>query len=273
MKKLVVIIVVLICLGGIVSCPSFRSFISGAQQDSIVDQSRDTTEEVVQTQAEINGAAIKGSMEYRDSIDKEYQKLLLALPQYKKELNKEDSLWLLYMAAARKGAEYVDCGSSTPMYVADVLNQATRLREASFRNLMLHLKGMAISKSNTTFSAQIIAEAYSAFIKAVGEDEYMEQKNEYIKALLKEQYCWNKWMDYRDALSKSLPQDIREGYDECTNLTMRTKLLQLKNQNQGLGLASDEMIECLLSDECSDYELLEYPGFNVVWKKHSGNTN
>ena len=118
----------------------------------------------------------------------------------------------------------------------------------------------------------MIAEAYSVFIKAVDEDD-MEQKNEYIIALRNEQGCWNKWMGYRERLSKNLPQDIREGYDECTNLTMRTKLIQLKNQNQGLGLASDEMIECLLPDDCSDKALLEYPCFNVVWKKHRGDTN
>lgn len=272
MKKFIIFIVVLICLGWMVSCPSIRSIVSGAQQDSVADQSRDTTEEVVQTQAEINEAAIKESMGYRDSIDKEYHKLLSALPQYKKELNKENSFWLQYLDAVRKGAEYVDYGSSTPMYVADALNQAIRLREASFHNLMLHLKGVAISKSKTIFSAQMIAEAYSAFIKAVDEDD-MEQKNEYIIALRNEQGCWNKWMGYRERLSKNLPQDIREGYDECTNLTMRTKLIQLKNQNEGLGLASDEMIECLLPDDCSDKALLEYPCFNVVWKKHRGDTN
>ena len=54
---------------------------------------------------------------------------------------------------------------------------------------------------------------------------------------------------------------------------MRTKLLQLKNQNQGLGLINDYIDSCLLPDSCSDKELLDYPGFNVVLKRNSDDLN
>ena len=74
---------VLICLGWIGSCPSLRSIVSGTQQDSVVDHLRDTTEGTFQTQTEINEAVSKESADYNDSIEKEYQKLLLVLPQYK----------------------------------------------------------------------------------------------------------------------------------------------------------------------------------------------
>lgn len=268
MKKFIIIIVVLICMGWMVSCPSFRSVVSGTQQDSVMAQSGDTTEETFQTQAEINEAVSKEYADYNDSVEKEYERLPLVLPQYKNEFVKERGLWQQYQDAVREVAGYGDHGSSTPMFVADVMNQGVKLREESFHNLMLHLRGKTISKSKTIFSGKMIAEAYAAFIKSIGEDEYMEQKDECIKALRKEQECWNRWINYRGEFSKLMPKEMKEAYDECTNLTMRAKLLQLKNQNQGLGLISGDIMECLLPDDCSDDALLEYPGFNVVWKKY-----
>jgi hypothetical protein len=273
MKKniiITIILVVLICQGCLIGCsPSGKKVDSSSQkEDSVVNQSSDMEEETVQTQAEINEAAIDESSDYNESVEKEYQKLLLALPQYKNELGKETSLWQQYQDAVLKVAGYGDHGSSTPMFVADMTNQGEQLREVAFHNLMLHLNGKAISKSKTTFSGKMIAEAYTAFVEAISEDEFMEQKDECIKALRKEQECWNRWMNYRGEVSKKLPKDIKEVYDECTNLTMRLKLLQLKNQNQGLGMVSDETLHCLLPDDCSDKALLEYPGFNVVWKNN-----
>ncbi|MBQ6101629.1 MAG: hypothetical protein IJL04_04975, partial [Bacteroidales bacterium] len=84
---------------------------------------------------------------------------------------------------------------------------------------------------------------------------------------------WDEWMSYRKTVSQSLPKDLRKIYDGCTNLTMRTKLHQLKNQNAGLGLMSDDVSDCLLPDSCSDKALLEYPGLNVVLEKHSEDLN
>ena len=69
-------------------------------------------------------------------------------------------------------------------------------------------------------------------------------------------------------ISKELPDEIKQCYDNCTNMVKRTKLLQLKNQNQGLGMTSGEIIDCLLPEGCSDKALLNYPGFDVVWAKH-----
>ena len=80
-------------------------------------------------------------------------------------------------------------------------------------------------------------------------------------------------MSYRKTVSQSLPEDLRKIYDGCTNLTKRTKLHQLKNQNAGLGLMSDDVSDCLLPDSCSDKALLNYPGLNVVLEKHSEDLN
>ena len=72
-------------------------------------------------------------------------------------------------------------------------------------------------------------------------------------------------MECREVVSQKLTDELRTVYDGCTNQMMRTKLLQLKNQNQALGLISGDVLECALPDDCSDKELLEYPGFDKVW--------
>ena len=56
-------------------------------------------------------------------------------------------------------------------------------------------------------------------------------------------------------------------------MVKRFKLLQLKNQNQALGMCGHEVAECVLPEDCSDKVLLEYPGFDIVWAKHCEDTN
>lgn len=116
----------------------------------------------------------------------------------------------------------------------------------------------------------MIADAYTSFMNAgmdVESDDIKMQKR-YKASVRKEQKCWNEWMACRESISKKLPDNLRKIYDGCTNMTMRTKLLQLKNQNRNLGMTSGEMLKCALPDNCSDKTLLEYPGFDKVWKKH-----
>lgn len=280
MKNLSILIAALFCLGLNVGCSSNEksstsqeSFAAGNEDsdvaanivDSDVVIGIDSDEYVYQTQAEINEASGEACVYYQDSIENEFEQLLLALPQFKEEFKTEKVLWDNYQDATKGVAACGDHGSSTPLYVADVLDQGVRLLEMSFQQLLLHLKGKAHSHSKTMFSSRMIDNAYSAFVDAVSNDKYMDQKEECIKALRHEQDCWNKWIQHRDRVSKKLPNDIRTAYDECTNLTKRTKLLQLKNQNQGLGVTSGDILECVLPDGCSDKELLEYPGFDKVW--------
>ena len=119
----------------------------------------------------------------------------------------------------------------------------------------------------------MIKDSYSSFIKAVGEDEYIDNKSQYQEALRKEQSCWDKWMETREIISNKLDEDTRRYYDECTNLVRRVKLLQVKNQNQALGMTGHEALDCILPDDCSDKALLEYPGFDKIWAKHDENSD
>ena len=224
-------------------------------------------------QRELNELFENWMLEYNDSIEKEFQALLTALPQYKESFDKENKDWVEYQKSAREVAGCESHGSSTPMFIADVLNQGIKLRETSFHNLLLHVRGKKVPFSKTTFTLKMIKDSYSSFIKAVGEDEYIDNKSQYQEALRKEQSCWDKWMETREIISNKLDEDTRRYYDECTNLVRRVKLLQVKNQNQALGMTGHEALDCILPDDCSDKALLEYPGFDKIWAKHCENTD
>lgn len=234
---------------------------------------KESEDNVYQSQAELNQIHGQWSLEYNDSIEKEFQKLITMMSEYRNELNREAYVWKKYQKAVREVADCEDHGSSTPMFVDDVLNQGISLREVSFSKLILHLKGKGVLFSKTIFTSSMITDAYSVFIEAVGENEYNEYKTQYQEALRNEQKCWNEWMYYRALLSQNLPSDIKRYYDNCTNMVKRTKLLQLKNQNQALGVCGHEVIDCVLPDNCSDKALLNYPGFDKVWAKHCENTD
>ena len=122
----------------------------------------------------------------------------------------------------------------------------------------------------------MIEDAYKAFFDEATDnwynpytDDSKEGLEEYQATASNERKMWNEWMKYRTIVAKALPKELREVYNGCTNLMMRTKLHQLKNQNAGLGLMGSDVSDCLLPDSCSDKALLDYPGLNVVLEKHS----
>lgn len=157
------------------------------------------------------------------------------------------------------------------MYVSAVLSQGTQIRGVPQHYLYLHAQGKNIPYSKTIFSPKMIADAYSAYITAVGKDEYIEQKTKYQESLRKEQKNWNELLECRKKTSLLLTDDIKKVYDIGTNQMLRTKLYQLKNQNQDLGMISGEVLKCALPEDCSDKALMDYPGFDIIWAKHCEN--
>ena len=220
------------------------------------------------TQADINTACINDYLSEEDYVNNEFRKLLEALPKYRKVFLKEKALWEKYHEAVHEVSLHEDHGSSTPMYVSAVLSQGIQVQGESQHYLYQHTLGKEIPYSKTVFTSAMIADAYSAFIIAVGEDEYDEQRTEYQKSIRKEQRCWGDLLEYRNKVSQVLTGDIKKMYDIGTNQMIRTKLRQLKNQNRDLGLTSDENIGCALPEDCSDKALLDYPGYDVIWAKH-----
>lgn len=208
-------------------------------------------------------------------VEKEFQQFISAHPEQEVLFSEEKERWENYHEAVLAVAELEDHGSSGALYIVGVLEQSVDLWLASFYNLWLFEQNQDIEFPETIFTSKMIEDAYSAYIQQEDEDwcnafsdNEKDGMEEHHKAIEHEWQLWNEWMAFRKTVSKSLPKDMRKIYNDCTNLTMRTKLLQLKNQNQGLGLINDFIDSCLLPDSCSDKELLDYPGFSVVLENY-----
>ena len=211
---------------------------------------------------------------YKDCVEGEFQHLVEALPDYKNLFLNEKEKWEHYNEAVLAMISLEDHGSSGTLNIMGALNQSLDLWSASFHNLLLYKQNQKVSFPHTKFTSQMIDDAYKAFFNAAMEKWYnpytadLEKGLEYQAIVSDERKMWDGWMGYRATVSKALPEDLRAIYDNCTNLMMRTKLHQLKNQNQGLGLINDYIDSCLLPDSCTDQELLDYPGFDVVLKRN-----
>lgn len=208
-------------------------------------------------------------------VDKEFQQLISAYPGQEALFRKEKERWENYHEAVLAVAELEDHGSSGALYIVGTLEQSVDLWLASFHNMCLIEQNQDISFPKTVFTSRMIDDAYAAYIQQEDNDwsnffsdNEKDGMEEHHIAIEHEWQLWNEWMAFRKTVSNFLPKDMRKIYDGCTNLTMRTKLLQLKNQNQGLGLINDYIDSCLLPDSCSDKELLDYPGFDVVMKRN-----
>lgn len=217
---------------------------------------------------------------HKARVEKEFLQFISAHPEQEAFFREEKERWENYHEAVLAVAELEDHGSSGALYIVGVLAQSVDLWLASFHNMWLFEQNQGIPFPKTVFTSRMIDNAYTIYIKQEDEDwcnafndNEKDGMEEHHKAIEHEWQLWNEWMAFRKTVSKSLPKDIRKIYDDCTNLTMRTKLLQLKNQNQGLGLINDYIDSCLLPDSCSDKELLDYPGFNVVLKRNSDDLN
>lgn len=89
-----------------------------------------------------------------------------------------------------------------------------------------------------------------------------------IHSLLnKDKAAWFRWMQARATVSASLTGNIKSDYDNTTNRMKRAKLIQLKNRFNGYGVMSNQMSECLLSDDCTDKELQEQD-FEKRWDEY-----
>ena len=206
---------------------------------------------------------------YKDRVEEEFQHLVEALPDYKNLFLNEKEKWEHYHEAVLAMISLEDHGSSGTLNIIGALNQSLDLWSASFHNLLLHKQSQDVSFPHTKFTSRMIEDAYKAFFDEATDnwynpytDDSKEGLEEYQATASNERKMWNEWMKYRTIVAKALPKELREVYNGCTNLMMRAKLHQLKNQNAGLGLMSDDVSDCLLPDSCSDNALLEYLGLH-----------
>ena len=244
-----------------------------SNDDEKVDKAREMLYEMA-SQADWNMLAGKDYERRKSNVEIWFQQFVSAHPEQESLFCEEKERWENYHEAVLAVAELEDHGSSGALYITDVLEQSVDLWLASFHNLWLFDQNQDMSFSETIFTTRMIDDAYKAYFKQAdgwARSYCFEEKDglkEHHDALVHERKRWNEWMSYRKTVSQSLPKDLRKIYDVCTNLTMRTKLHQLKNQNEGLGLINDYIDSCLLPDSCTDQELLDYPGFDVVMKRN-----
>lgn len=217
---------------------------------------------------------------HKARVEGEFQQLVEALPNYKILFFNEKEKWENYHDAVLAMISLEDHGQSGTLNIIGALNQSLELWSASFHNLLLYKQNQDMSFTHTKFTSRMIEDAYQTFFEVATDNWYNpytddpnEGLEEYQATVSNERKMWNEWMKYRKIVATALPKDMCEVYNGCTNLMMRTKLHQLKNQNAGLGLMSDDVSDCLLPDSCSDKALLEYPGLNVVLEKHSADLN
>ena len=213
-------------------------------------------------------------------VEKEFQQFVSAHPEQESLFLEEKERWENYHEAVLAVAWLEDHGSSGALYITGVLEQSVDLWLASFHNLWLLEQNQDMVFPKTLFTSRMINDAYSAYIQQEDNDwrnffsdNEKDGMEEHHNAIKNEWQLWNEWMKYRTTVAKALPKDMRVVYKSCTNLMMRTKLHQLKNQNAGLGLMSSYVSDCLLPDSCSDKALLEYPGLNVVLERHCADLN
>jgi hypothetical protein len=261
------------------------------RKDSLWTVFNESTEEKEAERAEEMFFELASNAEWYQLVDKEHEKhkarvegefqqLVEALSDYKNLFIKEKEKWENYHDAVLAMISLEDHGQSGTLNIIGALNQSLDLWSASFHNLLLYKQNQDMSFTHTKFTSRMIEDAYQTFFEVATDNWYNpytddpnEGLEEYQATVSNERKMWNEWMKYRKIVATALPKDLCEVYNGCTNLMMRTKLHQLKNQNAGLGLMSDDVSDCLLPDSCSDKALLEYLGLNVVLEKHSADLN
>ena len=250
-----------------------------AEAEKVVEENDSTkqTEEVDDspfvTQMELNDEAGDETVALKDSIEEVCQAVIKAYPESKDIFEGELALWEKYYEAAKKVAKLEDGEGSSLYFYYAVVEQALTLRGESFQYLMMAQEGKKIDVSKTLFTPTMIKEAYRKYVDASHQyqkDFYDMSESEWTeleRAIREEERCWNKWMEYRVAAAARLPEKTCRIYKACSNRMMRTKLFQLKNQNRAMGITSEEAWECRLKNDCSDKELLAYPGYDKMWEK------
>jgi len=250
-----------------------------AEAEKVIEANDSTkqTEEIddspIVTQMELNDEAGGETVALKDSIEEVCQAVMKAYPESKDIFEGELAVWEKYYEAAKKVAKLEDGEGSSLYFYYAVVEQALTLRGESFQYLMMAQEGKKIDVSKTLFTPTMIKEAYRKYVDASHQyqkDFYDMSESEWTeleRAIREEERCWNKWMEYRVATAARLTEKTCRIYKACSNRMMRTKLFQLKNQNRALGITSSEAWECRLQDDCTDEELLAYPGYDKMWEK------
>lgn len=195
-------------------------------------------------------------------------------------LEKEQETWLQYHAAVDSAFRVIDgdphglVGSAWPMAIGGILCDDARMRALSLEDFYFALTdsldyrvrhkrsviGEYDIERHATVTEGAVLDEYRRFMAFFKDESFFEPghsypQNDLRKALGDERAAWQAWMSSRRTVSSLLSGLCKETYDKATNNVRRYKLIMLKNRYQGYGLVSGDILDCILSYDCSDSEI------------------
>lgn len=214
--------------------------------------------------------------ELMDSIQtREYRAMLGISGEYRTLLAKDSVAWNDYLKALLKYNKaqtlLIEKGTSWSVSFNSILSQAYVTRIASFMDCYEYLAGNSVKEyPYAEVSDSKIDEAYGNFADylAIMDSDLVsidtKERRNVVNAIHAEQKAWNKWMDIREKVGKQLDGRMGEIYRSSTNLAKRLHLIRLKNMDTDPVSRSAE--SCMLSYDCDDRQLEDYPGYDIVWE-------
>lgn len=172
----------------------------------------------------------------------------LVVRMLEQELNKHNPIFKAeakafkeYMAAAKVVYDYIFIGtdgyhgSSSTMQWAAFMKDRYTMRRNSMEGMLFYISDGAVPPDNghTEFTNDLVNAEYDKYISClpVLEDDYtIEERAAVLEA---EQSAWNKWIHIREEISRSLPDDQRRVYLQCSNILCRYKCIMLKKHHLG----------------------------------------
>ena len=205
-------------------------------------------------------------------------------------LVREQEAWEGYHAALDSAFRVIDgspdgaVGSAWPMAICGILLDDARTRAVSLEDFYFALadsldyevrnRRSVIAQYDIERHARVtdgaVLDEYRRFMAFFGDGSFFDPvfgypEAELRKALGDERAAWQAWMSSRRQVSSLLSGLCKETYDNATNNVRRRKLIMLKNRYEGYGLASGDVLGCLLPYDCADSEIGTF-SFEERWR-------
>ena len=146
-------------------------------------------------------------------------------------------------------------GSAAPMAYSGIREDVSRQRSRSiipFYLAVMDPENAPNPERHALITDRMISDEYDAFIRFLEQADYGYPLEEKKAALKAERKAWDRWISMRERISSCLGGSQKDTWDNCTNNLKRSHLITLKNRYNGYGLCSQDEIDALILDSCSD---------------------
>jgi len=208
-----------------------------------------------------------------------------------KALLDEDATWKEYHAALDSAFRIIDGdphgmnGSAWTMAICGIARDDAEMRAVSLKDFVFALTdsldygpagnhrrnriGEYEIQRYGRFTEGMVVSEYRRFMDLFGDPKHFDPEYSYPVSVLRksledEMVAWSGWMAARKRVSSLLTRLCRDVYDNATNNVRREKLIMLKNRYQGYGLASGDILECILPYGCADSDIAGF-SFEKRW--------